>query len=401
MATPTNVNPSAEERTVDVVVIGAGASGLMAARTLKKAGKSVCVLEARNRVGGRTWNGRVRDDNGVDHFVELGGQWISPDQTRLIELVDELGLSTFQRYREGKSIYLSPNGERHEYEGPVFPAADSTQAEMDKLIKILDDLAAEIGAKEPWAHPKAPELDSISFRHWLEQQSDDEEAIDNISIYVASGMLTKPSFTFSALQAVLMAASAGSFSNLVDEDFILDRRVEGGMMSVSETLAAELGDDVFLGTPVREIQWAQPDPSTEDSLNNVKPDVRNGIPNNGEPGEVTVVSEQVTVRAKNVVIAVPPNLYNRISYVPPMPRDLHIAHQHISMGLVIKVHAIYETPFWRDKGLSGTGFGGGRQGVVKHTRGCHGRVAGDDVLQAVPHGDDEFGAGGVLHEQAR
>ena len=344
----------------DVVVVGAGPAGLMAARTLKKAGKSVAVLEARERVGGRTWNGRVRDDNGVDHFVELGGQWISPDQTRLIELVDELGLTTFQRYREGKSIYLSPNGERHEYEGPVFPAPDSTQAEMDKLIGILDELAAEIGAKEPWAHPKAAELDSISFRHWLEQQSDDEEAIDNVSIYVASGMLTKPSFTFSALQAVLMAASAGSFSNLVDEDFILDRRVEGGMMSVSETMAGELGDDVFLGTPVREIRWAQPDPSTEDSLNNVKPDVRNGIPNNGKPGDVTVVSDQVTVHAKNVVIAVPPNLYNRISYVPPMPRDLHIAHQHISMGLVIKVHAIYETPFWRDKGLSGTGFGGGR-----------------------------------------
>ena len=124
------MNPSAQRTEIerDVVVVGAGPAGLMAARTLSKAGKSVAVLEARERVGGRTWNGRVRDDNGVDHFVELGGQWISPDQTRLIELVDELGLSTFQRYREGKSIYLSPNGERHEYEGPVFPAADSTQA---------------------------------------------------------------------------------------------------------------------------------------------------------------------------------------------------------------------------------------------------------------------------------
>ena len=108
------MNPSAQRTEIerDVVVVGAGPAGLMAARTLSKAGKSVAVLEARERVGGRTWNGRVRDDNGVDHFVELGGQWISPDQTRLIELVDELGLSTFQRYREGKSIYLSPNGER-------------------------------------------------------------------------------------------------------------------------------------------------------------------------------------------------------------------------------------------------------------------------------------------------
>ena len=245
----------------DVVVIGAGPAGLMAARTLKKAGRSVAVLEARSRVGGRTWNGKVADAQGREHFIEIGGQWISPDQTRLIELVDELGLETFPRYREGTSIYVSPDGTRHEYEGTPFPASERTQAEMDQLIATLDQLAAEIGAEEPWAHPKAAELDAISFREWLKQQSDDQEAIDNVSIYVASGMLTKPSHTFSTLQAVL---------------------------------------------------------------------------------------------------AVPPNLYERISYVPPLPREQQIVHQHLSMGLVIKVHAVYETPFWREEGLSGTGFGGGR-----------------------------------------
>lgn len=66
----------------DVVVIGAGPAGMMAAYTLKKAGKSVAIVEARNRVGGRTWNGRVADAHGTEHFIEIGGQWISPDQTR-------------------------------------------------------------------------------------------------------------------------------------------------------------------------------------------------------------------------------------------------------------------------------------------------------------------------------
>ncbi|WP_165241541.1 flavin monoamine oxidase family protein [Corynebacterium lizhenjunii] len=352
-----STNPVIER---DVVVIGAGPSGLMAARTLKNKGLSVAVLEARDRVGGRTWSGKVKDAAGVEHFVELGGQWISPDQTRLLELVDELGLETFQRYREGKSIYVSPDGTRHEYEGTTFPASDKTIAEMERLISIMDQLAAEMDPANPWAHPRAQELDSISFRKWLEQLSDDAEAIDNVSIYVASGMLTKPSYAFSTLQAVLMAASAGSFSNLVDEDFILDRRVVGGMQRVSLTLAEELGEDVFLGTPVRELHWAQVDPTTADELNNVKADVRNGVEGNGQPGEVVAYSDQVTVKARYAVLAVPPNLYNRISFVPPMPRDQLIAHQHISMGLVIKVHAIYDTPFWREEGLSGTGFGGGR-----------------------------------------
>ena len=68
-------------------------------------------------------------------------------------------------------------------------------------------------------------------------------------------MLTKPAHAFSALQAVLMAASAGSFTHLTDEDFILDKRVIGGMQQVSLLQAAELGDDVVLDSPVRTINW--------------------------------------------------------------------------------------------------------------------------------------------------
>lgn len=344
----------------DVVIVGAGPAGLMAVRTAKKKGLSVAVLEARNRVGGRTWNGKVADDKGVEHFIEIGGQWISPDQTRLTELVRELGLTTFPRYRDGKSIYVSPDGTRHEYEGVTFPASEKTISEMEKLIGRLDELAAEIDPQKPWEHPQAQELDRISFRNWLEQLSDDAEAIDNVSIYVASGMLTKPSYTFSTLQALLMASSAGSFSNLVDEDFILDRRVVGGMQSVSLTMAKELGEDIFLGNPVRSITWSDIDPDTADDLNDVTADVRNGVAHNGEAGDVIVKSDDLEVHAKFVILAVPPNLYSRINYLPPLPRDQHVAHQHISMGLVIKVHAVYDTPFWREEGLSGTGFAGGR-----------------------------------------
>lgn len=344
----------------DVVVIGAGPAGLMAARTLKKKGLSVAVLEARNRVGGRTWNGKVRGTKGAEHFIEIGGQWISPDQTRLTALVEELGLKTFQRYRTGKSLYVSPDGQRHSYEGTEFPTSKKTAADMDRLISRLDDLAAEIDPQRPWDHPQSAELDRISFRDWLENISDDQEAVDNVSIYIASGMLTKPAHTFSALQALLMAASAGSFTNLVDEDFILDRRVVGGMQSVSKTMAADLGEDVILGQPVRKLKWTTPDAQTADPLNNIRADVRNGVPNNGEAGNVTAYTKDYQVNAKFAVLAVPPNLYNRISYTPPLPREQQVAHQHISMGLVIKVHAIYDTPFWRDEGLSGTGFGGGR-----------------------------------------
>ena len=376
-----------QTRTSDVVVIGAGPAGLMAARTAKAKGLSVTVLEARERVGGRTWNGLVEGTDGRDHFIEIGGQWISPDQTRLISLVDELGLPTFSRYREGRSVYVAPDGKRTEYDGLDFPMPESTKAEVDRLIEAIDSLAAEVDAAAPWDHPKAAEFDKVSFRGWLEQLSQDTEAIDLVSIYIASGMLTKPSHTFSLLQALLMAASAGSFENLVDEDFILDKRVEGGMQSVSLTMAAELGDDVVLGQPVRTLRWAEPDPTTADEKNGVAADVRNGVAHDGAAGDVVALTDDYEVHARYAVLAVPPNLYSRISFEPPMPREQQIAHQHISMGLVIKVHAVYETPFWREEGLSGTCFGGGRlvQEIYDNTN------RGENLAGGAPGEEDPHG----------
>src|SRR5699024_7481505 len=115
--------------------------------------------------------------------------------------------------------------------------SDETNAEMNRLIGLLNDKVQEMDVNRPWTMKDAGQLDAISFKDWLRQHSDNQEAIDNVSIYIASGMLTKPAHTFSALQAILMAASAGSFSNLVDEDFILDKRVIRGMQSVSVRMA--------------------------------------------------------------------------------------------------------------------------------------------------------------------
>ncbi|MEF3402587.1 flavin monoamine oxidase family protein [Agromyces sp. CCNWLW203] len=313
----------------DVVIVGAGASGLTAATKLKAAGKSVVVLEARDRIGGRLW---TDDIDGA--MLEIGGQWVSPDQDALIETLAELGLDTYERFREGENVYIAENGERRLFEGDIFPVPAKTEGEIVGLIEKLDALVAEIDPDAPWAHPRAKELDEVSFAEWLGTQTDDEEAKLNIGMFIAGAMLTKPAHAFSALQALLMAASAGSFSNLVDADFILDKRVVGGLQQVPLLLAERLGDAVRTGQAVRTIRWTPDAPAAG----------------------VVAVTDSLEVHAKHVVLALPPILISRISYEPPLPRRQHQMHQHLSMGFVIKVHAVYETPFWRDLGLSGTAF---------------------------------------------
>lgn len=309
----------------DVVIIGAGASGLTAAHELVKAGLTVAVLEARNRVGGRVWT------NDIDGAVlEIGGQWVSPDQDALIDTITELGLERYPRYRAGENVYINASGALSRFEGEIFPVPPKTEQEILGLIEKLDALVAEVDPEAPWAHPRAKELDEVSFGRWLETQTDDQEARDNIGMFIAGAMLTKPVHAFSALQALLMAASAGSFSNLVDADYILDERVVGGLQLVPIGLAERLGDDVFLNQPVRMLR-------------------------HDETG-VTAIADDMEVRAKHAILALPPVLINRIGFEPPLPRRQQQLHQHLSMGFVIKVHAVYETPFWREDGLSGTAF---------------------------------------------
>ena len=309
----------------DVVIVGAGATGLTIATDLEKAGFSTIVVEARDRVGGR-----LRTETVDGAVLELGGQWVSPDQHALIATLDELGLETFPRYRDGESVYVDATGRATRFTGDLFPAAPATQAEIERLIAQLTALTDEVDPAAPWTHPRAAELDAQSFDAWLREHSDDAEARANVGLFIAEAMITKPSHAFSVLQALLMAASAGGFAHLVDADFILDRRVVGGLQQVPLLLAESLGDRVHLGQPVRRIDH------TDDG--------------------VTVTTDDLVVRARRAVVAVPPNLYGRIEYRPPLPPVRQQMHQHLSLGLVIKVHAVYPTPFWRAAGLSGTAF---------------------------------------------
>src|ERR1043166_2790640 len=81
-------------------VVRAGGARLSAARRLRQRGKSVVLVEARDRVGGRVWN-RTAADGSV---VSVGGTWLGKRQDRMFELCREFGLDVYPPYEQGDTI---------------------------------------------------------------------------------------------------------------------------------------------------------------------------------------------------------------------------------------------------------------------------------------------------------
>src|SRR5690606_15468750 len=140
----------------DVVVVGAGLAGLTAARTLRRAGVDVVVLEARDRVGGRTLNHFLEHgpDPENDAVVELGGQWIGPGHQRIRALIDELGLSTFDTYDRGAKLW-EHNGRVRRYTGEIPRANPLHLADLQIALTRLERMARRIDPAAPWAAPRA------------------------------------------------------------------------------------------------------------------------------------------------------------------------------------------------------------------------------------------------------
>ncbi len=304
------------DRQVDVVVVGAGLAGLTTARELEKGGASVCVLEARDRVGGRTLDHPISGG----HVVEGGGQYVGPGQERVLALAKGLGIATFPTYQEGKLVF-SFGGLRL-----AMPAYQADSADLKRVKRLLESLAATVSTDAPWAAEHAREWDDETVAGWLTKNTSDAatKRFFEISISTEIG----PPSSISLLYYLFIIRSAGSIRALeVDAQ---ERRFVGGPQSLSKRLAGPLADRLVIDSPVLRIVDEQ-------------------------KATVEVESKRLKVLARRVVVAMMPADTRRIAFTPALPPARRGLVEAWRGDLSIKVNVVYDEPFWRKDGLSGLG----------------------------------------------
>lgn len=349
---PSGASRNHADTSVDVVVVGAGWSGLYTAKTLSDEGYSVAVVEAMPRLGGRSFRQQILTDTANPLWIDEGGQWVGPTQTNVLELLKEYNIELYESPHALGDIAVYWNNASIAEPGPcwdclILPTANDTESAealyttandtnnselRDGLNALIDVMAAfrqvvdTIDPAKPWEAPNADYLDSITFTQWVDNQTDNELARTMMEVAVSEQGATMSQGTWtSALHIARQLAAAPQPET--PEKWL----VKGAMGQMPQLLANNItanGGIIILDSPVHLIQQ--------------------------DANGVTVSTENRTIDASAVVVAMPPHLTGRIQYEPPMPPARDQLTQRAFMGSITKVIAVYDTPFWRNVSTEAT-----------------------------------------------
>jgi monoamine oxidase len=307
----------------EVVVVGAGLSGLAAARRLSARGIDALVVEGQDRVGGRTLTHHLGDNVFIDH----GGQWVSPGQDRIVALAAELGVELFPSWDEGLTVRLQ-SGKRSIHDGALPPEHADAAATMRRGAQTLTEMALRLPTDAPWAAEDAAAWDAATFRGWLAEHLDDDFAASALANALEGVFGGGPGETSLLAALAVIRSGAHEITRLTaTHDLGPERRFAGGAQQLCERMARRLGERVVHGAYVTEVLHG--------------------------PDSVQVQADPHTVTAGRAIITLPPTLAGRIRYSPPLPADRDHLTQRTPMGWIIKVHCVYAERFWADDGLSG------------------------------------------------
>ncbi|MGZ2356751.1 FAD-dependent oxidoreductase [Streptomyces sp. 372A] len=312
---------TADSRSTDVVVVGAGLAGLAAADQLARAGHDVVVVEGRDRVGGRIHTVEVA---GV--AVDAGATWVAPHHEAVRDLARRFDCEFVPQFHEGKGVMSFGGKRKIESATAMAPWAmlDITRI-LNKLQKMVDDLPVS----SPWEHPRAARLDSLSLGEWLTSEhalKDTRKFLTMFSL-VQWGAPVSDVSLFNALRYI---------KNLGGIEFMLtvkggdqQDRVLGTTHTLVSRLADTLEDRLLVDSPVERI-------TTFDDC-------------------VSVETGTHTIDARYVIVTASPTHRSTIEFTPPLPQRHYGLARSWRLGALSKAFVAYDRPFWRDEGLSGEG----------------------------------------------
>jgi monoamine oxidase len=306
------------------VVIGAGLAGLSVAAELTRRGASVTILEARERVGGRILSRSLSTpDSGEDLIVDLGAQWIGPDQTRMLKLIKDLGLHAVKEGVPGRTSWSVAG--RLRLGGSFLPKVGTrTFTEMLAAVAAIRLEYPRLPPDSPWSAKTAQRWDAITTEDWLHRLVHTPEGKALIEIYVRGNTATEPSET-SFYEILAGIRGCGSLGNIWRAEAF---RVSEGAFEIPVRLSAPLQERIRFGSAVRAISQ-------------------------DEEG-VTVEDDTEVFRARRAVVCIPPVLIDEITFSPSLPAAKATLFSSARMGACIKFHAVYDRPFWRAANLNGT-----------------------------------------------
>ncbi|RJE26146.1 Thi4 family [Aspergillus sclerotialis] len=306
----------------DVVVIGAGLSGLQAAYTAQQAGLSTVVIEARNRVGGKVWSVPLASGRGC---AELGAAWVNDSlQPRIWAYAQKFGMKVVKQRLEGRAVMQEDPDSRMEFPFGISP--DFSPEEK----KNLEHIRGHIQAESLKPGPPSVKDDNVSLDQYVRDLGALPKTIGMINLW-AEVMHGLESTEESAAWFIDYCRRNRGLLAIRADDSTGGQylRFQDGAQTIANRIADLIGEsNIHLSSPVISIK--------------------------DHTSHITVTTtDGKTFTGRKCILSIPSTMYRELNISPRLPKPVREVTDETVLGDYNKAIVCYDRPWWREQGFNG------------------------------------------------